>query len=603
MNRLLRFDGRVVVVTGAGGGLGKAYALLFADRGASVVVNDLGGTAQGDGSSQRAADSVVDEIKRKGGKAVPNYDSVTEGEKIIETAVQKFGRIDILVNNAGILRDRSFVKMTQEDWDVINQVHVVGSFKTAKAAWEHFRKQNYGRVINTSSVAGLLGNFGQSNYSAAKSGIVGFSNTLAKEGARYNIHTNTIVPMAGSRLTESVFPPELHAALKPELIAPVVAWLCHEDCNENGVVIEAAAGFAAKYQWQRAGGAVLRSSLSDDVTVEAVRDKWSQVTDLTTNADYPTAPEEAMGKLMDALRLQEKGLGSTENISRANLSQLSFPEIKVKYNVNQAILYALGLGVRLTDAEGMNYLYENSDDFRVLPTFPVVPAMQCMYEVLKFPSLNVDFTQILHGEQYVELLRPLEPDAELTLRTEVVEVLDKISGCVYVIKVSGDDEQGPVFVTEWHAFEVGAGKFGGQRDTSKPMTRPIPAPKRSPDAVLSFKTDEGLAALYRLSGDANPLHIDPSFAQMGGFSKPILHGLCTYGIAVRLILNKYANADPKLFRCVKGRFSKPVYPGQTLEVLTWKENTRVPFEVRVKETGQTVISGGYVDLINQTSKL
>lgn len=138
---------------------------------------------------------------------MPNYDSVTDGENIIKTAIDKFGRIDILVNNAGILRDRSFIKMTQADWDLINQVHVLGAFKTTKAAWDHFRKQEYGRIINTSSVAGLLGNFGQANYSTAKAGLYGLSATLAKEGARFNIHTNVIVPMAGSRLTENILPP------------------------------------------------------------------------------------------------------------------------------------------------------------------------------------------------------------------------------------------------------------------------------------------------------------------------------------------------------------------------------------------------------------
>lgn len=142
-----------------------------------------------------------------GGKAVPNYDSVTNGERIIKTAIESFGRVDVLVNNAGILRDRSFAKMTDADWDLIQQVHMLGAFKTTKAAWDHFRKQEYGRVINTSSVAGLLGNFGQANYSAAKAGLYGFSRTLAKEGERFNIHTNVIVPMAGSRLTENILPP------------------------------------------------------------------------------------------------------------------------------------------------------------------------------------------------------------------------------------------------------------------------------------------------------------------------------------------------------------------------------------------------------------
>ncbi|CAH1978143.1 unnamed protein product [Acanthoscelides obtectus] len=218
----LRFDGRVAVVTGAGAGLGRAYALLFASRGAKVVVNDLGVSRHGDGSSSNAADKVVEEIRRNGGTAVANYDSVVEGEKVIKTALDNFGKVDILINNAGILRDKSLVKMTDQDWDLIHQVHVKGSFKTSQAAFPIFKKQGYGRIIMTSSVAGLYGNFGQANYSAAKMGLVGLSHTVAKEGAKYNIHCNVIVPTAGSRLTEDILPPDLFAELRPELIAPVV---------------------------------------------------------------------------------------------------------------------------------------------------------------------------------------------------------------------------------------------------------------------------------------------------------------------------------------------------------------------------------------------
>jgi multifunctional beta-oxidation protein len=161
----LRYEGQTIVITGAGGGLGKAYALFFGSRGANVVVNDLGGSFKGEGQSSRAADVVVDEIRAAGGKAVANYDSVEHGERVIETAIKEFGRIDILLNNAGILRDVSFKNMTDEDWDLVIKVHVKGAYKCARAAWPHFRKQRYGRIINVSSAAGLFGSFGQCNYS------------------------------------------------------------------------------------------------------------------------------------------------------------------------------------------------------------------------------------------------------------------------------------------------------------------------------------------------------------------------------------------------------------------------------------------------------
>lgn len=192
----LRYDNRVVVVTGAGAGLGREYALLFASRGAKVVVNDLGGSHTGEGAS-RAADVVVKEIQDAGGIAIPDYNSVVEGHKIIATAISTFGRIDVLINNAGILRDKSVANITDEDWDKISDIHLKASFITTRAAWPHFKKQKYGRIIMTCSNSGIYGNFGQANYSAAKLGAVGLANTVAIEGSKYNIHCNTIVPTAG----------------------------------------------------------------------------------------------------------------------------------------------------------------------------------------------------------------------------------------------------------------------------------------------------------------------------------------------------------------------------------------------------------------------
>jgi len=268
----LRFDGKVAVVTGAGGGLGKAYALLLASRGAKVVVNDLGVTRTGEGSSSSAADIVVKEIKDKGGEAVSNYNSVEEGEKIIKTALDKWGRVDIVINNAGILRDASFVKMTDQDWDLIYRVHLKGSYSVTKAAWNVMREQKYGRIIMTSSAAGLYGNFGQANYSAAKLGLLGFAKSLAIEGEKNNVYCNTIAPIAGSRMTETIMPPDLVAALKPDFVAPLVAYLCHESCQENGQIFEVGAGWVGKLRWQRTAGAFMDNKKG--FTIEDVKKIW-----------------------------------------------------------------------------------------------------------------------------------------------------------------------------------------------------------------------------------------------------------------------------------------------------------------------------------------
>jgi len=247
MSDILSFKDKVVVITGSGGGLGKAYALEYAKRGAKVVINDLGGTLKGSGHDAKAADLVVKEIKDLGGIAVANYDSVTDNaSNIIKTAVDNFGRIDILINNAGILRDVSIAKMTLQEFQSVIDVHLNGAYKITKAAWPYMREQKFGRIINTCSPAGLFGNFGQANYSAAKLGLVGFAETLAKEGYKYNIFVNSIAPLARSRMTENVLPAHILKQLGPEKIVPLVLYLTHQDTKVTHSIFE----FPAHQNWK-----------------------------------------------------------------------------------------------------------------------------------------------------------------------------------------------------------------------------------------------------------------------------------------------------------------------------------------------------------------
>lgn len=259
----INFDGRVAVVTGAGAGVGRAHALLLASRGAQVVVNDLGGDPAGrDEGSGRAADAVVDEIRAAGGTAAASYDSVADPDgaaAIVDRALQHFGRLDILVNNAGILRDVSFAKLTPQDWAAVRQVHLDGTLNVTRAAWPHLREAQYGRIINTTSASGLYGNFGQANYSAAKMGIVGLTRTLALEGASKNITVNVIAPAAASRLTQETLTPEMFDRLRPDYIAPLVAYLASEACTESGLIFAVGGGYVARVALVEAEGVVFDS--------------------------------------------------------------------------------------------------------------------------------------------------------------------------------------------------------------------------------------------------------------------------------------------------------------------------------------------------------
>jgi NAD(P)-dependent dehydrogenase (short-subunit alcohol dehydrogenase family) len=227
------FDGRVAIITGAGGGLGRSHALTLAERGARVVVNDLGGNADGTGAGQSMADLVVKEITEAGGEAVANYDSVSTpegGEAIVQSALDAFGTVDIVINNAGILRDKSFAKIPSADFDILIDVHLRGAFHVSQPAFRVMKDKGFGRFVHTTSAAGLFGNFGQGNYAAAKTGLIGLSNVIAIEGAKTNITSNVIAPIAKSRLTEDLLGDDLAASLQPELVTPLVAYLVSPEC-------------------------------------------------------------------------------------------------------------------------------------------------------------------------------------------------------------------------------------------------------------------------------------------------------------------------------------------------------------------------------------
>jgi NAD(P)-dependent dehydrogenase (short-subunit alcohol dehydrogenase family) len=271
----LGFDGKVAIITGAGGGLGRQHALLLAKRGALVVINDLGGAVDGSGSDASAAQRVVDEIKALGGEAVADHNSVATAEggaAIVQTAIDTFGKVDIVVNNAGILRDKSFHNLTPDLTNAVLDVHLKGAFHVTQPAFVKMREQGYGRIISTSSAAGLFGNFGQANYGAAKMGLVGFTRVLAVEGERFNIKANVIAPLALTRMTEEIMG-VLKDKVSPEQVSPMVAFLAHEDCPASGEVFSVAGGRVARVFLAETPGFT-----KNGLTVEDIRDNWSTIT-------------------------------------------------------------------------------------------------------------------------------------------------------------------------------------------------------------------------------------------------------------------------------------------------------------------------------------
>ena len=273
---------RVIVVTGAGGGLGREYALLLAASGAKVVVNDLGGSRDGTGSSSAMADEVVAEIREAGGQAVANYNSVaTEdgAQAVVGTALDTFGAIHGVVNNAGILRDSTFHKMTTDQWNAVLQVHLFGSYHVTRAAWPHFRAQGYGRVVMATSTSGLYGNFGQANYGVAKLGLVGLMNTLAIEGKKHNILANAVAPMAATRMTQDAAPAEVLKNLPAAHVAPIVAYLLTDECTDTGTVLVVGGGQVYRVQLFQSKGV----TFAEVPSIAQVAARWTEIIDMTSS--------------------------------------------------------------------------------------------------------------------------------------------------------------------------------------------------------------------------------------------------------------------------------------------------------------------------------
>ena len=439
-----------------------------------------------------------------------------------------------------------------------------------------------------------------------KLGILGFSRALAREGAKYNIYVNTIAPNAGTNMTRSIMPEEMVQAFKPEQVAPIVVALCSDQVPKppTGGLFEVGSGWHARTRWQRSGGHGFPIDVK--LTPEAVLKAWKDIIDFDDGrADHPEDGQDGLKSIMNNMQNRSGGAKGQEE-GRVNQEILDNIEkakkIKAEgteyiYDDKDVILYNLGVGAKRTE---LPLVYENSDAFQALPTFGVIPQFGAstpwnMDDIMP----NFSPMMLLHGEQYMEIRKfPIPTAAKLVNIPKLIEVVDKGNAAILFAGTTTKDANTgeDIFYNEMAAFVRGSGGFGGQkkgtdRGAATAVHKP---PQRQPDFMVQEKTSEEQAALYRLNGDRNPLHIDPEFSKVGGFKTPILHGLCFFGISGKHIFQTYGP-----FKNIKVRFAGTVLPGQTLRTEMWKEGNKVIFQTKVVETGKLCIAAAGAELTGE----
>jgi (3R)-3-hydroxyacyl-CoA dehydrogenase / 3a,7a,12a-trihydroxy-5b-cholest-24-enoyl-CoA hydratase / enoyl-CoA hydratase 2 len=538
---MIRLDGRVAIVTGAGGGLGRAHARELARRGAAVVVNDVAN-----------ADGVVDEIRAAGGAAVADTSSVLDGASLVATALASYGDVHVLVNNAGILRDAAFHKMDLATFDDVLDVHLRGAVAVSMAAFRHMREHGYGRIVMTTSSAGLLGNFGQANYGAAKAGLYGLTRVLALEGAAKGVHTNAVMPIAATPMTEAGMTPEMREALSPDLVSPVVAFLASEQCELNGEVLNAAGGSVSRFFL-----GLTRGWGSSALTAEDVADHLDEIV-REDGYSVPSNAGEASRALMAQLPLPATGSPLVPGGVDTSLFGRQLAPTTFHVDRDQVRRYAAA-----TADDNPAY-----DDATVAPAafaFPVVhEAVGAAVRTLVAPHLMM---RIVHGAHDIYVRRPLVPGTTLTTVAQPWGLRTHGSAARLCLRLVSTDSDGEVVLEQF-------GQFAIRGVTDLPDVGFAPPPFRLPDDVATSRpvgrrttkvTADQPTVYAEASGDHSPIHVDADAARAAGLPGVILQGMCAFAMSVAAATDEVAGGDPRAVARAAVRFSAPVLPGSELE--------------------------------------